>query len=386
MAKEGARKDTFKLPPKKYERYYVSEDGRTAKKKADQYINPQERGGSREHKKEHPKITAALKNGTYNSELGAFYKDMDPNLNLSRAGIPPHDREAFNAELDDFAEQNGLQKVTPPSRRKPNPATAQKTVPSRISGRLLSRGDTAAVSPVATPATSQERAPKLSPATHIAPELSASVASVHSSPATTEPAPQPSGDATKSVTPPELLPSPTHISPKMLHETAPLMSATQDFSPVPTPKRIRIVVKDKRKAEELEDGPESDARPAKLLCLIPEPSPECFETKWPWGPDSKVSTDSERQEESFHNRPSIKLPMPDHLKAILVDDWENVTKNNQLVPLPHPHPVEEILKDYLEYEKPSRQEGSAGMNVLEETIAGLREYFDKSLGRILLYK
>lgn len=71
---------------------------------------------------------------------------------------------------------------------------------------------------------------------------------------------------------------------------------------------------------------------------------------------------------------------------MLVDDWENVTKLHQLVPLPHVHPVDEILNDYLAYERPNRQEGSASMDILEETIAGLREYFDKCLGRILLYR
>jgi mortality factor 4-like protein 1 len=92
------------------------------------------------------------------------------------------------------------------------------------------------------------------------------------------------------------------------------------------------------------------------------------------------------QEGTFLARPSIRIPIPDHLKALLVDDWENVTKNQQLVPLPHAHPVDEILNDYLAYEKPNRREGSASQDILEETVAGLREYFDKSLGRILLYR
>lgn len=92
------------------------------------------------------------------------------------------------------------------------------------------------------------------------------------------------------------------------------------------------------------------------------------------------------QEEAFHNRPSIKLVLPDHIKGFLVDDWENVTKNNQLVHLPHPKPVEVILQDYLTAEKPNREEGSTQMDILEETIAGLREYFDRALGRILLYR
>jgi mortality factor 4-like protein 1 len=39
----------------------------------------------------------------------------------------------------------------------------------------------------------------------------------------------------------------------------------------------------------------------------------------------------------------IKIPIPDHIKAILVDDWENVTKNQQLVPLPAAQNVDKIL-------------------------------------------
>ncbi|OAA60941.1 hypothetical protein SPI_04965 [Niveomyces insectorum RCEF 264] len=78
--------------------------------------------------------------------------------------------------------------------------------------------------------------------------------------------------------------------------------------------------------------------------------------------------------------------MPDHIKAALVDDWENVTKNQQLVPLPHRAPVETVLDDYLAFERPRREEGSASLDILEETVAGLREYFNKCLGRILLYR
>jgi hypothetical protein len=93
-----------------------------------------------------------------------------------------------------------------------------------------------------------------------------------------------------------------------------------------------------------------------------------------------------QQEDAFHNKPMINLPVPDHIQAMLVDDWENITKNNQLVPLPHAKPVNKILEDYLNYEKSHREEGSASMDILEEVIAGLREYFEKALSRILLYR
>lgn len=91
-------------------------------------------------------------------------------------------------------------------------------------------------------------------------------------------------------------------------------------------------------------------------------------------------------EEAFAARPSIKILIPDTLKGLLVDDWENITKNNQLVPIPHPTPVSKIIEDYVNYEKPQRPENSASIDILEETLAGLKEYFDRSLGRILLYR
>lgn len=92
------------------------------------------------------------------------------------------------------------------------------------------------------------------------------------------------------------------------------------------------------------------------------------------------------QEEGFLDRPAISLPIPDRIKAILVDDWENVTKNQQLVPLPAAHPVDTILKEYEDDEMPKRTAGSPEASILEEMLAGLREYFDKCLGRILLYR
>jgi len=93
-----------------------------------------------------------------------------------------------------------------------------------------------------------------------------------------------------------------------------------------------------------------------------------------------------QQEETFLHRPSIRIPLPDHLKGLLVDDWENVTKSLQLIPLPHPHPITSLLAAYAAHEAPRRRPGSADADILEEVLQGVREYFDKSLGRILLYR
>lgn len=98
-------------------------------------------------------------------------------------------------------------------------------------------------------------------------------------------------------------------------------------------------------------------------------------------------TNSEpEQEEYFHTRPAVKIEVPDHLKAILVDDWENVTKNLSLVPIPADHPVSEILSTYFEEEKGKRRLGSAEADLLEEVVQGTKDYFEQCLGKLLLYR
>ena len=92
------------------------------------------------------------------------------------------------------------------------------------------------------------------------------------------------------------------------------------------------------------------------------------------------------QEENFVTRPSIRITIPDYLKNLLVDDWENVTKSLLLVPLPSQAPANYIIDCYYEEEKHSRRVGSAEADILEEFCAGLKVYFEKSIGKILLYR
>lgn len=78
--------------------------------------------------------------------------------------------------------------------------------------------------------------------------------------------------------------------------------------------------------------------------------------------------------------------MPDRLKSLLVDDWENITKNLQLVQLPSTQPAGVILDKYQEHAISTGNKNSTERDILEEVIAGLKEYFNKSLGRLLLYR
>jgi mortality factor 4-like protein 1 len=92
------------------------------------------------------------------------------------------------------------------------------------------------------------------------------------------------------------------------------------------------------------------------------------------------------QEEDFVRRPAVRLYMPDALKSILVDDWEKVTKEQKLAQVPSPTPVTKFLNEYEDFEMRQRRPGSADADILEEIVSGVKEYFNKSLGRILLYR
>ncbi|KAF2431983.1 MRG-domain-containing protein [Tothia fuscella] len=92
------------------------------------------------------------------------------------------------------------------------------------------------------------------------------------------------------------------------------------------------------------------------------------------------------KEDTYHSRPIIRIPMPDLLKSALVDDWEMVTKNNQLVKLPSDTPASVVLDDYLAYEKTKRHPGTAEVDILEEIVKGLKDYFGCAIGRVLLYR
>ncbi|KAL1958135.1 hypothetical protein VTO42DRAFT_4990 [Malbranchea cinnamomea] len=103
------------------------------------------------------------------------------------------------------------------------------------------------------------------------------------------------------------------------------------------------------------------------------------------GKGTKRSKDNEiEKEDQFHARPSVRIVLPDTLRALLVDDWENITKNLQIVSLPAAVSVNKLLKMYMDDEKPNRKSVTE-VDILEEVVAGLKEYFEKAVGRILLY-
>ncbi|KAF8439890.1 MRG domain-containing protein [Boletus edulis BED1] len=84
----------------------------------------------------------------------------------------------------------------------------------------------------------------------------------------------------------------------------------------------------------------------------------------------------------------MKMNVPEVLKVLLVDDWEAITKNNQLVSLPRTPNVIEILQEFKEHvAKMGKQTSLRDPDlVLPTIISGLTVYFDRSLGANLLYR
>jgi len=90
------------------------------------------------------------------------------------------------------------------------------------------------------------------------------------------------------------------------------------------------------------------------------------------------------------NRLEIKIPLPESLKVKLIDDWENVTRNNALLKLPRKYTVADILNEYLEFKhnlitSTTNNQKSDKDDIHSEVVQGIKIYFDKTLGNILLY-
>ncbi|KAJ1996232.1 Esa1p-associated factor [Coemansia spiralis] len=105
--------------------------------------------------------------------------------------------------------------------------------------------------------------------------------------------------------------------------------------------------------------------------------------------ESSADKMREEREEGGQKGPEVKLPIPNALKAQLVDDWERITKDKLLVPLPRDPSVAQMLMQYQESRraaKDKRKGAHRDDEIVDEVIDGLKVYFDRALGNILLYR
>nr|CAG8590016.1 70_t:CDS:2 [Entrophospora candida] len=97
---------------------------------------------------------------------------------------------------------------------------------------------------------------------------------------------------------------------------------------------------------------------------------------------NKASTGKKRRREQsidkdeIIKKPIIAIPIPETLRAMLVQDWENINKSQLVVRLPRKPSVVDIIDHYKLYQKKK----------YKEIINGILYYFNKCLGTRLLYQ
>ena len=96
-------------------------------------------------------------------------------------------------------------------------------------------------------------------------------------------------------------------------------------------------------------------------------------------------TNAVENEENFVSRVDVKIAIPDDLKQWLIDDWDLITRQKQLVPIPRKKNITEILDEYIKSRAANPDDGLKP-GVVQEVADGVQEYFNVMLGTQLLYK
>ncbi|GMJ08721.1 MORF related gene 1 [Hibiscus trionum] len=143
----------------------------------------------------------------------------------------------------------------------------------------------------------------------------------------------------------------------------------------------------KQQALDRKQGVEKGPRPGRSSQTKPKSSTDAkvdkedLKNTVPKGKKRKSDSGVEKDNSSMEKL--IKIQIPSTLRKQLVDDWEFVMQQDQLVKLPRSPNVDDILTKYLEYR--SKKDGTMTDSV-GEILKGIRCYFDKALPVMLLYK
>ena len=87
-------------------------------------------------------------------------------------------------------------------------------------------------------------------------------------------------------------------------------------------------------------------------------------------------------EESLHNELKEALRLPHGMKLKLIEDWERITRERKLVPLPRTPSVTQLLDDFNQ----TKARRTSHERLYGEVCDGLKQYFNQALPTILLYK
>jgi len=76
------------------------------------------------------------------------------------------------------------------------------------------------------------------------------------------------------------------------------------------------------------------------------------------------------------------LRLPHSMKLKLLEDWERITRERKLVPLPRSPSISELLEEFLQ----TKAKRSSHERLYGEVVDGMRSYFNQALSSLLLYK
>ena len=102
------------------------------------------------------------------------------------------------------------------------------------------------------------------------------------------------------------------------------------------------------------------------------------------GPSSanKKAKPSEASEESLLAELKESLRLPHGMKLKLIEDWEHITREKKLVPLPRTPSISQLLEDF----QAAKARRTSHERLYGEVCDGVRAYFNQALPTILLYK
>ncbi|KAL1520221.1 hypothetical protein AB1Y20_023691 [Prymnesium parvum] len=76
------------------------------------------------------------------------------------------------------------------------------------------------------------------------------------------------------------------------------------------------------------------------------------------------------------------LRLPHSMKLKLLEDWERITRERKLVPLPRSPSISDFLEEFLQ----TKAKRSSHERLYGEVVDGVQSYFNQTLGALLLYK